>query len=349
MADPLRVLLVEDSEDDALIILQTLKRGGFDPYSHRVEKVADLRLALEQEPWEIVISDYSMPEFDGLSALRAVLEKSLDIPFIMLSGKTGEEFAVEVMRAGAQDFILKGNLARLAPAVRRELKEAKERQAHRQAELNVRRQEIRLQSAESELEQRNILLKKAWEQTVSVLSMTSESKDPYTHGHQKRVAHLSVAIASEIEVPPDRVVGLNMAAMIHDLGKITIPGEILSKPGKLSMIEKELIKTHSQAGWNILNSVDLPWNVAEIVYQHHERQDGSGYPRGLKGEEILIEAKIIGVADVVEAMASHRPYRPALGIEKALEEIQLHSGTLYDPVVVDACIQVFHKHNFAFE
>jgi len=142
---------------------------------------------------------------------------------------------------------------------------------------------------------------------------------------------------------------LNMAAMIHDLGKITIPGEILSKPGKLSMIEKELIKTHSQAGWNILNSVDLPWNVAEIVYQHHERQDGSGYPRGLKGEEILIEAKIIGVADVVEAMASHRPYRPALGIEKALEEIQLHSGTLYDPVVVDACIQVFHKHNFAFE
>ena len=183
---------------------------------------------------------------------------------------------------------------------------------------------------------------------IDVLVSTVESRDPYTSGHQKRVSDLSRAIANELGLSPSRVEEIRIAGEVHDLGKVSIPADILSMPRKLKKQEFDLIMTHSQNGFEILKDVDFDWPIAEILYQHHERLDGSGYPRGLKGDEICIDARIICVADVVEAMSSHRPYRPALGIEPALSEISQGRGTRYDSQVVDACIRIFRDQNYQF-
>lgn len=181
---------------------------------------------------------------------------------------------------------------------------------------------------------------------IDVIVMAVESRDPYTSGHQKRVSDLAQAIASEMGLPMQQAEGIRLAGLVHDLGKISIPTEILSTPRKMSELEYSLVQTHSQNGYDILKEVDFDWPVAQMVYQHHERLDGSGYPRGLKGDDIILEAKIIAVADVVEAIASHRPYRPALGINTALEEIEHQQGVLYDPIVVGACLQLFRKQGY---
>ncbi len=186
-------------------------------------------------------------------------------------------------------------------------------------------------------------------QTIRVLAATTEARDPYTAGHQRRVAHLSKAIALEMGVDPEEARHIELAAMVHDLGKIETPSEILGKTKKLSRIEFELVREHAATGYRLLKGIELPWPLAEIVYQHHERMDGSGYPRGLSGDAILPAARIIGVADVVEAMASHRPYRPALGIDAALGEIESRKGTAYDPVVVDACTRLFREERVRLE
>jgi PAS domain S-box-containing protein/putative nucleotidyltransferase with HDIG domain len=184
--------------------------------------------------------------------------------------------------------------------------------------------------------------------TVSALAFTTETRDPYTAGHQRRVASLAVAIAEEMGFSPEVVEGLRVTGFLHDIGKIAIPAEILSKPGKISPMEFNLVKSHSQVGHDILKAIEFPWPVAQAVLQHHERLDGSGYPSGIKDGDIIPEARILMVADVVEAMASHRPYRPGLGIDKALAEIVRHQGTLYDPGVVEACVRVFTEKGFNF-
>jgi PAS domain S-box-containing protein len=189
-------------------------------------------------------------------------------------------------------------------------------------------------------------LQKAFSGIIQVLSTVSEKRDPYTAGHQTRVADLTRAIAQEMGLPPERVEGLRLAGTIHDIGKVSTPAEILSKPSRLTNIEFDMVKSHPQVGHDILCDVDFAWPLAEMVLQHHERMDGSGYPRGLKGDAILLEARILAVADVVEAMASHRPYRPALGIEAALEEIEKNSGILYDSDVVSACLGLFREKGF---
>jgi len=203
--------------------------------------------------------------------------------------------------------------------------------------------------AEEQLEESFKKLKKTIEDSISAISLVTEARDAYTAGHQRRVSKLAVAMAEEIGFSKDRVEGIKIAALIHDVGKINLPAEILSKPGKLSEIEFNLIKNHSQIGYDILKKVDFLWPIAEIVLQHHEKINGSGYPRGLKGDEILLEARIIGVADVVEAMSSHRPYRPSLGIDKALEEISQNRGIFYVPEVVDVCLKLFKEKGFKFE
>ena len=184
--------------------------------------------------------------------------------------------------------------------------------------------------------------------TIQAVAITVETRDPYTAGHQKRVADLSRAIATEMGLDINRTDGIRMAGVIHDLGKMAIPAEILSKPSRLSEIEYKLIKIHPRAGYDILKDVEFPWPIAQIVLQHHERLNGSGYPAGLKGEEILMEARIIAVADVVEAISSFRPYRPAQGMEKALGEIIQNKGILYDPAVVDACLCLFRDRGYKF-
>jgi len=182
--------------------------------------------------------------------------------------------------------------------------------------------------------------------TVQVISRTVEMRDPYTAGHQQRVAVLAEAIAREMRVEDDQREAVRMAGSIHDLGKISIPAEILVKPSRLTPLEYQLIQSHPRIGYDILKDIEFPWPLAEIVLQHHERMDGSGYPQGLKGEAVRLEARILAVADVVEAMASHRPYRPALGIEAALEEIEKNQGLLYDPGVAEACLRLFRQKGF---
>jgi PAS domain S-box-containing protein len=187
------------------------------------------------------------------------------------------------------------------------------------------------------------------EDSIQAIAATVESRDPYTAGHQRRVAALGAAIARELGLPEERIRGLHLAATIHDLGKIHIPAEILTKPGRLNAIEFEMMKQHPQAGYDILKDIKFPWPIAHIILQHHERIDGSGYPGGLKGEAILLEARILAVADVAESMASHRPYRAALGIGAAIEELRKGRGTTFDAAVVDAFVRVIEGAKFSFD
>ena len=197
--------------------------------------------------------------------------------------------------------------------------------------------------AEEKLRHSFTMLQKATEDIIQAMSYTSEIRDPYTAGHQKKVCELAVAIGEEMSITEEQLQGVKFAAMIHDIGKISVPSDILSKPGKIGVTEFEVVKGHSQTGYELLDKINFPWPISDIVHQHHERLDGSGYPNGLKEDSILLEAKIISVADTVEAMTSHRPYRPALGIEIALKEIETNKGKFFDPNIVDACINIFRK------
>ena len=708
MKKPLRVLMVEDSEDDALLEIRALKNGGYDPEYERVETAGAMRTALREKTWDIIVCDYKMPKFNGLAAIALLKETGIDIPIIIVSGAIGEETAADCMRYGANDYVMKGNLSRLVPAIERELKDAESRRKRklaeealreseerfknlyqespiptftwqkkgdnfilvdfnraaiqitngkvrdrlgnsavelyknspqilrdmnlcfqersivrreltsrhfapgrflsvhygfispdliivhtedqttrkhaeellRRTEENFRRslddsplgvrivtiegetiyanraildiygydsiEELKTTSAEKrytpeshaefqirrekrkrgddvpseydisivrkdgevrhlhvfrkdilwdgkrqhqvlcndiserrraeealreseilfrsylenapdgvymndlegnflygnskceeiigyrreeligknflelnllqekslntaaqllqanmegrstgpdevvlirkdgrlipveintnvvqrmgqrivlsfvrditerrrtaeELQQTFERLRKAINTTIQVMVSAVEIRDPCTSGHQVRSANLARTIATEMGLPPKIIDGLRMAGSIHDIGKLSVPAEILSKPTKLTAIEFSLIKEHSRNGYEMLKDVESPWPLAEIVYQHHERMDGSGYPRNLKGEEILMEARIMAVADVVESMASHRPYRPALGIDAALNEIEKNRGTHYDNTVADACLKLFREKGFILE
>ncbi|MCP4669386.1 MAG: HD-GYP domain-containing protein [Deltaproteobacteria bacterium] len=254
------------------------------------------------------------------------------------------EFALE---AGVYDYIIKpfersSVRISVANALRRRQLEI-DKQVYRESlEKMVARRTSALQKSVGKL-------RKALDGIINAMALTVEMRDPYTGGHQQRVANLSTAMATELELSQERINGLRMAAIIHDMGKISIPGEILSRPGPLNEIEFSLIKAHPKVGYDILKTIDFPWPIAQIVLQHHERMDGSGYPSGLRGDDILMESRVLSVADVVETMASHRPYRPALGLEKALEEVDRHKGAYYDVDVVDACLRLFTEKNFTFD
>ena len=224
----------------------------------------------------------------------------------------------------------------------------KELKQLRQRIAELEQSEIERKQAEDALQRSYQQLRETFIATVNALASTVEMKDPYTAGHQQWVTRLACAIAKEMGFSEEQIEGVRMAGLIHDIGKINIPAEILSKPGHLSEIQYNMVKIHPQVGCDILREIKFPWPVAEIVLQHHERMDGSGYPQGLSGDEIILEARILAVADTVEAMSSHRTYRAAYGIERALEEISRNRGTLYDSVVVDACLKLFKK-GFRFD
>lgn len=211
--------------------------------------------------------------------------------------------------------------------------------------VGVARDITEKRQAREKLEQSYEKLKSVLDGAINALALAIETRDPYTAGHQERVAKLSCDIAREHGSEEDYIQRIQIAAIVHDIGKINIPSEILSKPSQLTEIEFDMIKTHPKAGHNILEKIDFPWPIAQIVLQHHERMDGSGYPQGLKGEDILFEARVIAVADVIEAIASHRPYRPAGNLKDALKEISRNKGILYDPQVVDAALRLFRNGN----
>jgi len=203
--------------------------------------------------------------------------------------------------------------------------------------------------AENEAKDTMSKLRKVLDGTINAIALTVEARDPSTSGHQRRVADLARTMATEMGVAKDRIDGLRSAGVLHDLGKISVPADILSKPCKLSESEFNLIKIHPQVGYDILKDIEFPSPVAKIVYQHHERMNGTGYPQGLSDDDILLEARILAVADVVEAMSSHRPYRPSLGLERALDEVSKNKGILYDADVVDACLKVFYEKGYTFK
>jgi len=457
----LRVLFVEDSPEDVELCLHELRRAGFDPIAERVETAQEFLAMLKDKTWDIVLADYTMPQFNGMEALKILQELGQEIPFIVVTGSISEETAVECILQGADNYILKENMLRLGSAVSAALEKWELKRQHQKAEEALRKSEqkyrelveqspdgifsvdlegrflsanralcdqlgysreellsmsvwdvvpptqqsiykerlekimtgeslntpaeyevqsktgkryvvevrsvplfkegkiVGFQSiarditqrkqAEEDLRQSLEKLQKTIEGTVSAMASVVEIKDPYTAGHQKRVTRLASAIAEELGLPKEQIEGIRIAGLIHDIGKVSIPAEILSKPGRITDLEFSVIKTHSQAGYDILKTIEFPWPIAQIVLQHHERLNGSGYPQGLSGEEILLEARILGVADVVEAMASHRPYRPALGIDKALEEIAQNRGILYDARVAEACLKLFADKGFTLE
>jgi len=218
----------------------------------------------------------------------------------------------------------------------------------RQRNLEWEQSETDRKRTERELQLSLGQVRRVMQTAVRVLGLAMEARDPYTAEHQRRTTDLARAIATEMGLSRDRIDGIRIASSVHDIGKLSLPAEILSKPTKLSDLEFSLIKEHARQGYEILKDVESSWPLAQIVYQHHERMDGSGYPRSLKGDEMIIEARILAVADVVESMASNRPYRPTLGIETALEEIVNKSGILYDKAVADACMRLFRGRGYQF-
>ena len=224
----------------------------------------------------------------------------------------------------------------------------KEMQKMQEKVADLEEVKLKYNQVDKKLKQTHIKLQKIIEGTAHIIMKVVEIRDPYSTGHQQRVSKLATAIAQEMKLPQDKIEGVRLASLVHDVGKVNLPTEIVSKPSKLVEVEFNLLKNHPRIGYNILKKVDFPWPIAEIVFQHYEKIDGSGYPRGLKGDEILIEAKILGVANVIEAMSSSRSYRPALSVDEALAEIAENKNILFDPEVVDTCIKLFKEKGFKF-
>lgn len=332
-----RVLIV----DDEPAVLRTLERivKRIQRECFLASNAKDARCILKEERFDLILCDLRMPGESGMDLIRHVLSSYPETAVIMISGADDPDVAQEALEIGAYGYMIKPFkpseiIINVSSALERQRLETEKR--------------IYLGDLEQMVESRTVQLQEALEGLIHVVALTVEYRDPYTAGHQRGVANLACAVAEEMGCSENQIKGIRMAGMIHDLGKIAVPSEILVKPGHLSDIEFALIKVHPQAGYDILKEIEFPWPLAMIVLQHHERMDGSGYPNGLKGDEILREAKIIAVADVVEAMASHRPFRPALGIEKALEEISQNKNIFYDTEAVEACLAVFRKGEFNF-
>jgi len=325
-----KVLIVDD-DPELLKSFQRHFHGVFD-LDVAPSGMDGIESVNRQGPYTVVISDYRMPGMDGVEFLRRVRDLSPDSIRIILTGYPDIDTAVKAVNEGRVFRFL-------TKPVRTEII------AHAITD-GIKFYE--LEKAERELHSLK-RWRKSMEAMILAFMRLVEARDPYTAGHQQKVAKLSKAIAEELGLEKVRVEGINMAAAIHDIGKLYVPAEILNRPGKLSKIECDMIKLHSRVAFDILSPIDFEYPVARIIHQHHERMNGSGYPLGLKGDHILLEARIIAVADVVEAMSSHRPYRPALGLEAALGEISKNKGVLYDPDVADICQRLFEAEAFAFE
>ena len=363
-AAALTVLLVDDDDTGRMLARALLRRMGHDVIDARNGREA-LALARCARP-DLILSDVLMPEMDGFEFCRQLKRDPVlrGVPFAFVTGTYVEPddqaFAQDV---GAARVLLKPvDSASLAALVEGVMLDSVEEGAapHPLDDREFRRRhattvQSKLRAKIEELEQTNARLRESenraqrmLDAVVSTISKIVEYRDPYTTGHERRVGELAVAIGRHLGWDNDRLTGLLIGGCLHDVGKVALPSEILTKPGRLSPIELTLLQAHAQIGYDILCAIDFPWQVAEMARQHHERLDGSGYPRGLAGEQILYEARVLAVADVVEAMMSHRPYRPAIGLDRALCEVEAGRGRLYDPTVVDACLHVFRRGEFGF-
>jgi len=452
MSQSLRVLLVEDSEDDALFILHELRRGGYQLVHHRVQTRPTMLTALEEQTWDVVLSDYALPQFSGLAALQLYKEKDLDIPFIVISGTIGEATAVEMMKAGAHDYLMKNNLARLGVAVERELREAEERRQRKQAEQQVRYNEERFRSliqnssdiitvlsaegaiqfispsvqtilgyapehyleqevldfvhpedvdalrrsfeqvltssdapanaefricsrdgewlyletitanlldtpsvaglvinarditerkrAEAEILQAHHNLANAYDATLEGWSRALELREQETAGHSKRVVDLTEQLARVLGVEGEELTHIRRGALLHDIGKMGLPDNILLKPGPLNPEEKMIMRQHPSYAYRLLAGIAYLKPALDIPYYHHERWDGSGYPKGLCGVEIPLAARIFAVIDCWDALMHDRVYRPAWPVQEVVSYLRQEAGKSFDPEVVDAFLRI---------
>ena len=337
-----RVLVVDDEENIRITFRDFLEQEGHEV--HTAGNVSDADRLMIKHDFDVVVTDIIMPKRKGTELLKNICKVSKGIQVIMITGEPTVDTATEAVRLGAFDYLSK-------PASGKALQKVVAKAARVKALFDEKErltEENRKQREELThlVQERTAALSEALLGIVNAMSVTVEKRDPYTAGHQFRVAKLAQAIAEEMGLPKQTVEGTYLAGIIHDIGKISVPAEILSKPSRLLEEEFSLIKKHSQTGYDILKTIKFLWPIPDIVLQHHERLDGSGYPQGLAGDDILVEARILAVADTVESMASHRPYRPELGLEIALEEIMQKRGKLYDEAVVDACIALFNEKGY---
>lgn len=332
------ILIVDDDEMVQRLLVRSVSLHGHECTVCGSSKTA--RKCLAAQSFDLVLCDVNMPGESGIDLARFIAGQYTDMAVIMVTGVDDPALAAAAIEAGTYGYITKPfNPNELIINIQNALR-------RRQLEIDRRMYRVAL---EEKVAERTAKLQKTLEGVVYAMSLTVEKRDPYTAGHQHRVASLAAAIGQEMHLPSDQIEGIRMAGMIHDLGKIAIPAEILSKPGRLTSIEFALIQIHPRVGYDIVADIDFPWPIARMILEHHERLDGSGYPQGLSREGILPESAILAVADVVEAMSTHRPYRPALGVETALAEITDRRAVLYDPDVVDACLGLFREKGFSLE
>ena len=337
MIDKGSILAVDDTPASLKLLTDILKAEGYKVRSAISGELA-LRAAASHPPG-LVLLDINMPGMNGFEVCQRLKElpETRDAPVIFISALSETVEKVKGFQLGAVDYVTKPyHREELLARVRTHLELSCLRH-HLERVVEERTAELRA----SEKKVRASLL-----DSIAIVAATAEMRDPYTAGHQRRAAEIAAAIAREMQLPEDQIEGLYLAGVVHDVGKIRIPLEILSKPSKLNELEFSLIKDHASSGHDILKAVEFPWPVAEIVWQHHERLDGSGYPRGLKGDQILLEARILAVADVVEAIMSDRPYRAGLGIDAALGEISLERGKAFCGEAVDACVRLFREQHW---
>lgn len=329
---PAAILVVDDDCKILRLFRRILERKSY--HCSVAENARDARRQLKNGRFDLVFCDVNMPGESGLDFIRHIAAEWPETAVIMVSGVDDPDVAEAALEIGAYGYIIKPF-------------EANEVIINTSSALRRQRLEVQkrtyMEKLEALVDIRTAKLQETLDNFVPVIALIVESRDPYTAGHQSRVAEFACIIAKEMGLPEDRIKGIRMAASIHDLGKISIPSEILSKPSRLSALEFELIKTHPDVGYDILKNIEFSWPIADIVRQHHERIDGSGYPLGLTGGDLLIESKIIAVADTIEAMASHRPYRVAFEINSAVQEIGRNRGKHFDSEVVDACLSAIEK------
>lgn len=330
MPSPVKILLVEDDDSHLELMLRSFESSQMTFDLHICHNLSSCIEYLECNSPDMIICDWLLPDGKGIEILPKDRRENIQFPIVLMTSHGNEELAVEAMKAGALDYLVKSpaTFASLPEFVRRGLREWQHILARRKAEMRLHQ----------------VLL-----QTVESLALMVEKRDPYTYGHQRKVSQLACAIAREMGMSEEQVEGVYFAAILHDIGKITVPAEFLNKPGALDPNEFAIIKSHPLTAYEMLKAIEFEYPVAQAILQHHEKWNGTGYPYGIKGEEILLEARILTVSDVVEAISSHRPYRAALGVDAALDELVQNSGTLYDKNVVDICLELFNDNRFSFE
>ena len=340
-----RVLIVDDENSIRITLSAFLRNAGYE-----VDTAPDAVTACEvlsANTYDIVITDIIMPRMTGIELMTRIRARSEDTQVIVMTGEPTVDTAITAVQAGANDYLIKPvSKFELTRAVGRADEVKRLRDEKKALEHRAQLYQMEL---EQKVEAKTQALSNAMQSIISLLATVTEVRDPYTAGHQRRVGNLAAAIAHRMGMKRAVAEAVRICGYLHDIGKIMVPGEILCKPGKLTDMEMALIREHSVRGYELISRVELPPIFAEVIYQHHERCDGSGYPRGRLRHEILPEAHVIIVADVVEAMMSHRPYRPQLGLRCALQEIKNNAGRLYDPEVTAACIALFEEDGYCIE